>query len=75
VSTGTLIVGPKPALRADLRVGQAVSSGEVVRSVQAERVELKGGARVFGDIEAPIVVIEGGVLSPARDLSVVHVER
>jgi len=28
----------------------------------SERVEIRGSARVFGDVEAPVVVIEEGVL-------------
>jgi len=28
----------------------------------SERVELRGTARVFGDVEAPVVVVEEGVL-------------
>jgi len=38
-------------------------SGEVVGNVLAsERVELRGTARVFGDVEAPVIVVEEGVL-------------
>jgi cytoskeletal protein CcmA (bactofilin family) len=66
-------------------------SGEVVGNVLAtERVEIRGRARVFGDVEAPIVVVEEGVVfeghcrmtktrpveAPApRDLSVVSLTR
>ena len=28
----------------------------------SERVELRGSARVFGDVEAPVVVVDEGVL-------------
>jgi cytoskeletal protein CcmA (bactofilin family) len=39
-----------------------VIHGEVVGNVAAtERVELKGGARVTGDVHAPIIVMEEGV--------------
>ena len=38
-------------------------SGEVMGNVfAAERIELRGTARVFGDIEAPVVVVEEGVV-------------
>jgi cytoskeletal protein CcmA (bactofilin family) len=38
-------------------------SGEVVGSISCtERVELKRTARVFADVEAPVVVVEEGVL-------------
>jgi cytoskeletal protein CcmA (bactofilin family) len=67
-------------------------SGEVTGNLRAtERVELKRTARVYGDVEAPVVVVEEGVLfeghcrmakpSPvaelpsARDLAVVPIKR
>jgi cytoskeletal protein CcmA (bactofilin family) len=65
--------------------------GEVVGDVHAtERVELRSHARVFGDVESPVIVMEEGVLfegscrmtkdRPAeardsRDLSVVSLKR
>ena len=37
--------------------------GEVVGNVLASgRIELKATARVYGDLEAPVVVLEEGVL-------------
>lgn len=91
-STGTLIIGPKAVINGDIRAGQVVISGEVVGNVQAtERVELKRAARVFGDMDAPVVALEQGVLfeghcrttkmtqisetPAARDLSVVPLRR
>jgi cytoskeletal protein CcmA (bactofilin family) len=88
-STDTLIIGEKGVVNANIRTGSVVIRGEVVGNVQAtERVELKGTARVFGDLEAPVVVIEEGVLfeghcrmtktkpaEVARDLSVVSFKR
>src|SRR3990172_4980144 len=63
VSNDTLIIGEKGVINADIRAGQVLVSGEVVGNVQAtERVELKRTARVFGDVEAPIIVVEEGVL-------------
>jgi cytoskeletal protein CcmA (bactofilin family) len=62
-TNGTLIVGEKSVINADIRAGQVLVNGEVVGNVQAtERVELKRTARMFGDVEAPIIVIEEGVL-------------
>jgi cytoskeletal protein CcmA (bactofilin family) len=88
----TLIVGEKGEINADIRAGQVLVSGEVVGNVQAtERVELKRTARMFGDVEAPIIVVEEGVLfeghcrmtkvnqiaevPAARDFSVVPLKR
>ncbi|HET8578118.1 MAG TPA: polymer-forming cytoskeletal protein [Methylomirabilota bacterium] len=88
----TLIVGEKAVINADIHAAQVLISGEVVGTVQAtERVELKRTARLFGDVEAPIIVVEEGVLfeghcrmtkvnqiaevPSARDLSVVALKR
>jgi cytoskeletal protein CcmA (bactofilin family) len=91
-SSDTLIIGEKGKVTGDIRVGQLFVSGEIVGSVSCtERVELKRTARVFGDVEAPLVVLEEGVLFeghcrmtkanpnaetlPARELSVVPLQR
>ena len=63
VSSDTLIIGEKGVINATIRAGAIVIRGEVVGGVLAnERVEMKQTARVFGDVEAPVVVIEEGVL-------------
>ena len=91
-SSDTLIIGEKGKVTGDIRTGQLFVSGEIVGSVSCtERVELKRTARVFGDVEAPLVVLEEGVLFeghcrmtkanpnaetlPARELSVVPLQR
>jgi len=91
-TTDTLIIGEKGIMSGDIRAGQVLVSGEIVGNVfAAERVELKRTARVFGDVEAPVIVVEEGVLFeghcrmtkanpntevlPARDLSVVPIKR
>jgi cytoskeletal protein CcmA (bactofilin family) len=90
-STDTLIVGEKGVVNANINGGCVLVRGEVVGNVVAtERVELRGNARVFGDVEAPVVVIDEGVLfeghcrmtktrseapREARDLSVVSLKR
>ena len=91
-SSGTLIIGEKGKVTGDIRTGQLFVSGEIVGSVSCtERVELKRTARVFADVEAPLVVVEEGVLFeghcrmtkanpnaetlPARELSVVPLKR
>jgi len=62
-SHDTLIIGEKGVVNASVRTGTLIVSGELVGNVVAlERVELRGGARVFGDVEAPVVVVEEGVL-------------
>ena len=62
-SRDTLIVGEKGVVNASIHAGAVVISGEVVGNVVAtDRVELRGTARMFGDVEAPVVVVEEGVL-------------
>lgn len=90
-STDTLIVGEKATVNANITAGSVLVRGEVVGNLSAtDRVELHAGARVFGDLEAPVVVIEEGVLfdghcrmtktrpdaaRDTRDLSVVALKR
>lgn len=88
-TTDTLIIGERGVVNATVRAGAVVINGEMVGNVQAsERVELRGNARVFGDLEAPVIVVAEGVLfeghcrmtktKPAeasRDLSVVPLKR
>ena len=62
-SKDTLIIGEKAVIHASIHAGIVLISGEVVGNVFAsERVELRGTARVFGDVEAPVIVVEEGVL-------------
>jgi cytoskeletal protein CcmA (bactofilin family) len=89
VSADTLIIGQKAVVNGNVQAGAVVVNGQVVGNISAtERVELKGAARVFGDVETPILVIEEGVLfegrcrmtkpapvETARDLSVVALKR
>src|SRR5207249_3293375 len=63
VSNDTLIVGEKGVVNAAIRAGIVLINGEVVGNVLgSERVEIRGTARVFGDVEAPLGVIEEAVL-------------
>ena len=63
VSNDTLVIGEKGVVNASIRAGVVTINGEVVGNVLAsERVELRGSARVYGDVEAPVVVVEEGVL-------------
>ena len=62
-STDTLIIGEAGVVNANINGASVLIRGEVVGNVVAsERLELLGSARVFGDVEAPVVVIEEGVL-------------
>jgi cytoskeletal protein CcmA (bactofilin family) len=62
-SDDTLIIGEKGVVNASVRAGIVLVSGEVRGNILGtERVELRGAARVYGDVEAPVVVVEEGVL-------------
>lgn len=62
-SKDTLIIGEKGVINATVHAGVVLVSGEVTGNIFAsERVELRGSARVFGDVEAPVVVVDEGVL-------------
>ena len=88
-SPDTLIIGERGVVNATVRAGTLVVNGELVGNVHAsERVELTGRARVFGDLESPVVVLEEGVMyeghcrmprsvapDPGRDTSVVPLKR
>jgi cytoskeletal protein CcmA (bactofilin family) len=63
ISNDTLIIGEKGVVNASIRAGVVLVNGEVRGNILGgERVELRGAARVFGDVEAPVVVVEEGVL-------------
>jgi cytoskeletal protein CcmA (bactofilin family) len=63
VSSDSLIIGEKGVVSATVRAGIVLINGEVIGNVFAtERVELRGTARVYGDVEAPVIVVEEGVL-------------
>ena len=60
---GKLVIGEKGVVNATIRAGVVLVSGQVSGNLEAtERVHLSGKARVFGDIESPVLVIEEGVL-------------
>lgn len=66
-SNDSLIIGEKGVVNATVRAGVVLINGEVIGNVVAsERVELRGTARVYGDVEAPVIVVEEGVLFEGR---------
>jgi cytoskeletal protein CcmA (bactofilin family) len=63
VTSDSLIIGEKGVVSATVRAGVVLINGEVIGNVFAtERVELRGTARVHGDVEAPTIVVEEGVV-------------
>ena len=60
---GTLMVGPQAHVQARITVSRVVISGEVVGDINAsERIEMRSPGRLKGDISAPLVVMDEGVL-------------
>ncbi len=60
---GTVIVGEKAVVDAEVYVGTAIIMGEVRGTINAEeRIEVYPPGRVVGDIQAPVISIEEGGL-------------
>lgn len=60
---GSIVVGENAVIHADIFVRSATINGEVNGKVRAtERIELHPPARVVGDIEAPVVRVDAGVI-------------
>jgi len=60
---GTIIVGKKAVINANISVHTATVSGEVKGNINAtDRIELRPPARVYGDLNAPVVLIDEGVV-------------
>ncbi len=63
ISSGTLLVGESAQVEGDVRVNTAIVSGQITGSLAArERVELRSGARITGDIFTPALVLDEGVV-------------
>lgn len=62
---GTVIVGEKAVVAAEVEVGTAIVMGEVKGTIiAAERIELYPPGRISGDVQTPVIAIEeGGVLN------------
>ena len=62
-SSDTVIIGETGIAHATVRAGAIFVSGQVTGNLVAtHRLEMRSPARVFGDIEAPVVTMEEGVL-------------
>ena len=62
-SSGNLIVGEEGFIEADIQISYIVIQGEIHGNILAdERVDIQSPAKVFGNIEAPAVVIDEGAI-------------
>ena len=60
---GTLIVGEEGTVESDIHADRVIITGEVHGTVTAdEKIEIHVPGKVFGDMEAPSVVIDDGVI-------------
>ena len=63
LADGTLIVGETASLECNIQVSQIIISGEVRGNITAsDRIEIRAPAKVFGNIETPVLVIAEGVV-------------
>jgi len=61
-SKDKLVVGDGAKVEAEVEVGSAVISGDVIGNITAkERIELKAPAKIKGNITTPVIIIEEGV--------------
>ena len=60
---GTVIIGEKAVVNAEIIVDVAIIMGEVNGTIHAKKkIEVYPPGRVVGDIQAPVVLIESGVV-------------
>ena len=60
---GTLIVGESASLECNIHVSHIIVSGEIRGNITAsDRIEIHAPGKVFGNIQAPTVVIDEGVV-------------
>ena len=63
LSQGTLVIGETAVIESNIHVTHVIISGEIRGNIIAdERIEIHAPGRVLGDIEAPVVVIDEGVI-------------
>ena len=60
---GTLIIGDTSVVQAQVRVDTAIVRGEINGSIEAKtRIEAYPPARIIGDVQAPQISVESGVV-------------
>ncbi|MBN1907031.1 MAG: polymer-forming cytoskeletal protein [Deltaproteobacteria bacterium] len=63
VSEGTLSVGESAVIRSDIHVSNIIISGEIRGNIIADKkIQIHAPGKVFGNIQAPAVIIEEGVI-------------
>jgi len=60
---GTLIVGESAIIESNIHVSHIIISGEIRGNIVADkRIEIHAPGKVFGNIQAPIIVMDEGVI-------------
>jgi cytoskeletal protein CcmA (bactofilin family) len=60
---GTLIVGESAVIESTIHVSHIIVSGEIRGNVLADKkMEIRAPGRVFGNIQAPLIIMEEGVI-------------
>ena len=63
LSDGTLIVGPEAKISARIQIDTIIIEGNVEGTIEAkQRVELRNGSTLMGDIASPALVVEEGAV-------------
>ncbi|MFH1830667.1 MAG: polymer-forming cytoskeletal protein [Pseudomonadota bacterium] len=63
LSDGTLIVGPEAKLNARIQIDTIVVEGKIEGTIEAkQKIELRRGANLTGDILTPTLVVEQGAV-------------
>jgi cytoskeletal protein CcmA (bactofilin family) len=61
--SGVIVIGEDAVIHADVFVRTATINGEIKGTIRAtERIEIHAPARVYGDLNAPVVIIHEGVI-------------
>ena len=62
-SQGTLIIGEKALVRAEIQAGVVLIRGEIHGTVTAQnRIEAYAPAKIFGDLSSPVLVFGEGTI-------------
>ncbi|MFO7783176.1 MAG: bactofilin family protein [Thermodesulfobacteriota bacterium] len=77
LTEGTLIVGESASIDSDIHVSHIIVSGEIRGNIVADdRIEIHAPGKVYGNIQAPTVVIDEGVvfeghcrMKPEKDMA------
>lgn len=60
---GTLIAGESAVMKSEIHVSHIIISGEIRGDIIADkRIEIHAPGKVYGNIQAPVVVIDEGVI-------------